>query len=102
MVTLDRGYDLGAAERAPWLLLFAFAPASWLRNARLMVAAVVVAVVALPAGQVANKVLFQPQAQYATQSLFLFDLARRFRMSSEDNAGNVWNAGTLEWLPTGD
>lgn len=56
------------------LLLFAFAPASWLRNARLMVAAVVVAVVALPAGQVANKVLFQPQAQHATQSLFLFDL----------------------------
>jgi cytochrome c oxidase subunit I+III len=35
-------------------------------------------------------------------ALFLFDLARRFRMSSEDNAGNVWNAGTLEWLPSGN
>ncbi len=34
--------------------------------------------------------------------LFLIDLARRFRMSSEENAGNVWNAGTLEWLPNGN
>jgi cytochrome c oxidase subunit I+III len=34
--------------------------------------------------------------------LFLFDLARKFRMASEDNAGNVWNAGTLEWLPNGN
>jgi cytochrome c oxidase subunit I+III len=33
--------------------------------------------------------------------LFIIDVARRFRMASEDNAGNVWNAGTLEWLPTG-
>jgi cytochrome c oxidase subunit I+III len=31
--------------------------------------------------------------------LFLFDVARRFRFSVEDNAGNVWEAGTLEWLP---
>ena len=29
------------------------------------------------------------------------DLARNFRFAIEDNAGNVWNAGTLEWLPTG-
>ena len=35
-------------------------------------------------------------------ALFVFDLARRFRMSSEDNAGNVWKAGTLEWLPSGN
>ena len=35
-------------------------------------------------------------------ALFLFDLARKFRMSSEENAGNVWNAGTLEWLPNGN
>ena len=35
-------------------------------------------------------------------ALFLFDLARKFRMASEDNAGNVWNAGTLEWLPNGN
>ncbi|HEX6155863.1 MAG TPA: cytochrome c oxidase subunit I, partial [Burkholderiales bacterium] len=35
-------------------------------------------------------------------AIFLFDLLRRFRMASEDNAGNVWNAGTLEWLPNGN
>ena len=34
--------------------------------------------------------------------LFLLDLARNFRLASEDNAGNVWNAGTLEWLPNGN
>jgi cytochrome c oxidase subunit I+III len=34
--------------------------------------------------------------------LFVFDLARKFRMAYEDNAGNLWNAGTLEWLPTGN
>jgi cytochrome c oxidase subunit I+III len=33
--------------------------------------------------------------------LFLIDLARRFRISST-GAGNVWNAGTLEWLPNDD
>ncbi len=33
--------------------------------------------------------------------VFLFDLARNFRMSIDDNAGNVWHAGTLEWLPSG-
>jgi cytochrome c oxidase subunit I+III len=33
--------------------------------------------------------------------LFLVDFARRFRFSAEDNAGNVWNGGTLEWLPAG-
>jgi cytochrome c oxidase subunit I+III len=35
-------------------------------------------------------------------ALFLVDVARRFRMSAEGNAGNVWNAGTLEWLPNGN
>ena len=35
-------------------------------------------------------------------ALFLFDLARKFRMASEENAGNIWNAGTLEWLPSGN
>ncbi|HEX7054322.1 MAG TPA: cbb3-type cytochrome c oxidase subunit I [Burkholderiales bacterium] len=35
-------------------------------------------------------------------ALFLFDLARKFRMASEASAGNVWNAGTLEWLPNGN
>ena len=34
--------------------------------------------------------------------LFLVDLARNFRLTMEANAGNVWQAGTLEWLPTGD
>jgi cytochrome c oxidase subunit I+III len=31
--------------------------------------------------------------------VFLVDVARNFRISIGDNAGNVWNAGTLEWLP---
>jgi cytochrome c oxidase subunit I+III len=35
-------------------------------------------------------------------ALLVIDLARRFRMSAEGNAGNVWGAGTLEWLPTGN
>jgi cytochrome c oxidase subunit I+III len=34
--------------------------------------------------------------------LFIVDVARKFRMSAQDNAGNVWNAGTLEWLPNGN
>ena len=38
----------------------------------------------------------------AAVALFLFDFARRFRFAPEDNAGNVWDAGTLEWLPTGN
>jgi cytochrome c oxidase subunit I+III len=33
--------------------------------------------------------------------LFIIDFARRFRLTFEGNAGNVWNAGTLEWLPNG-
>ena len=33
--------------------------------------------------------------------LLAIDVARRFRMAVEGNAGNVWNAGTLEWLPSG-
>src|SRR5690606_21823380 len=33
--------------------------------------------------------------------VFLVDLIRNFRFTIEDNAGNVWKAGTLEWLPTG-
>jgi cytochrome c oxidase subunit I+III len=38
----------------------------------------------------------------AAVGLFLVDFARRFRFASEDNAGNVWRAGTLEWLPNGN
>ncbi|MBC7944687.1 MAG: cbb3-type cytochrome c oxidase subunit I, partial [Burkholderiales bacterium] len=33
--------------------------------------------------------------------VLLIDLARNFRFSTDDNAGNIWNAGTLEWLPSG-
>ena len=33
--------------------------------------------------------------------LFLIDLARRFRFTVEDDAGNIYGGGTLEWLPTG-
>ncbi|CAA7612900.1 cbb3-type cytochrome c oxidase subunit I [Magnetospirillum sp. UT-4] len=34
--------------------------------------------------------------------VFLIDLARNFRPFTGGNAGNVWNAGTLEWLPGGN
>ncbi len=34
-------------------------------------------------------------------ALFLFDLARNFRFTVEDDAGNIYKGGTLEWLPTG-
>ncbi|MVW79866.1 cbb3-type cytochrome c oxidase subunit I [Bordetella sp. 02P26C-1] len=34
--------------------------------------------------------------------VFLWDLARNFRPDSVRTAGNVWQAGTLEWLPSGD
>jgi cytochrome c oxidase subunit I+III len=33
--------------------------------------------------------------------LFLVDLARNFRFTVHDDAGNVYGGGTLEWLPTG-
>ncbi len=33
--------------------------------------------------------------------LFVIDLFRNFRFASEDNAGNPYGGGTLEWLPTG-
>ncbi|HWK71077.1 MAG TPA: cbb3-type cytochrome c oxidase subunit I [Burkholderiaceae bacterium] len=31
---------------------------------------------------------------------FLIDLARNFRPVGDANAGNIWDAGTLEWLPS--
>ena len=31
----------------------------------------------------------------------LTDLARNFRFALSENTGNVWRAGTLEWLPNG-
>ncbi|QWC58356.1 cytochrome ubiquinol oxidase subunit I [Erythrobacter sp. 3-20A1M] len=33
--------------------------------------------------------------------LFLIDLARNFRFTTDADAGNVYGGGTLEWLPTG-
>ncbi|HEX9905032.1 MAG TPA: cytochrome c oxidase subunit I [Propylenella sp.] len=33
-------------------------------------------------------------------ALFIVDLFRNFRPTLSGNAGNIWNAGTLEWLPT--
>jgi cytochrome c oxidase subunit I+III len=33
-------------------------------------------------------------------ALFLLDVARRYRMTFSDEAGNIWHAGTLEWLPS--
>jgi hypothetical protein len=57
------------------LLLFALAPAGWLRNTRLMIAAVAVAVIAIPLSQQANRILFHPVERQAVHSLFLFDLA---------------------------
>ncbi|HEX2726474.1 MAG TPA: cbb3-type cytochrome c oxidase subunit I, partial [Beijerinckiaceae bacterium] len=32
--------------------------------------------------------------------LLVIDLARNLRPTDDDNAGNVWKAGTLEWLPS--
>ncbi|KHL26261.1 cytochrome B561 [Croceibacterium mercuriale] len=33
--------------------------------------------------------------------VFLIDCARNFRFTTDNDAGNTYNAGTLEWLPTG-
>jgi len=33
--------------------------------------------------------------------VFVVDLLRRFRPTMSDSAGNIWQAGTLEWLPNG-
>ena len=33
--------------------------------------------------------------------IFLIDLAKNFRFTTDHDAGNVYGAGTLEWLPTG-
>ena len=34
-------------------------------------------------------------------AVFLYDLARNFRPAAGAGAGNIWGAGTLEWLPSG-
>ena len=56
------------------LLLYAVAPASWLRSARLMGGALVIAVLAIPVTQQANRLLFHAQPRDPVHSLFLFDL----------------------------
>lgn len=57
------------------LLLYALAPSSWLRGARLAAAALLLAVFAIPLTQAANRVLFQATPRHPVNSLFLFDLA---------------------------
>lgn len=56
------------------LLLYALAPARWLRATRLMAGAVVIAVLAIPLTQQLNRVLFHPEGRDPVHSLFLFDL----------------------------
>lgn len=34
--------------------------------------------------------------------VFLFDLLRKFRPYQQPNRGNIWGAGSLEWLPSED
>ncbi|HMA09159.1 MAG TPA: hypothetical protein VKP68_14895, partial [Ramlibacter sp.] len=57
------------------LLLYATAPAGWLRSGRLIAATLLAAVLAIPVTQVINRVVFQAQARDAVNSLFVFDLA---------------------------
>ncbi|MFN3858766.1 MAG: cytochrome c oxidase subunit I [Caulobacter sp.] len=33
--------------------------------------------------------------------VFVVDIARNFRFSADESAGDLWKAGTLEWLPNG-
>jgi hypothetical protein len=56
------------------LLLYAFAPARWLRSTRLIAAALVIAVLAIPLTQQLNRVLFHPEGRDPVHSLFLYDL----------------------------
>jgi hypothetical protein len=56
------------------LLMYALAPARWLRSTRLTVGAVLIAVLAIPAAQQLNRLLFHPQGRDPVHSLFLFDL----------------------------
>ncbi|MCY7369490.1 MAG: glycosyltransferase family 39 protein [Polaromonas sp.] len=56
------------------LLLYALAPVGWLRTGRLMIAAVLVALLAIPASQFANRVFFDAAGRSPAHSLFLFDL----------------------------
>lgn len=69
--TLVRGNALFALGP---LLLYALAPAQWLRSTRLVAGALVVAVLAIPVTQQLNRVLFDPERRDPVHALFLFDL----------------------------
>jgi hypothetical protein len=56
------------------LLLYALAPASWLRASRLIMGSVIIAALAIPLSQLANRHAFHAKPEYASQSLMLFDL----------------------------
>jgi len=56
------------------LLVYALAPARWLRTFRLGVAACVVAGVAVPVSHQVNRVLFDPAPREAVNSLLLYDI----------------------------
>ncbi len=57
------------------LLVFAFAPASWMRSVRLVIASLVIAVLAVPLSQKLNELMFKPQPREAIASLLLYDIA---------------------------
>ncbi|CAN5170426.1 hypothetical protein BH10PSE16_BH10PSE16_06830 [soil metagenome] len=56
------------------LLVYALAPPGWLRSVRLIIAAMAIAIVAIPVTVQANRWFFNPSATHPEQSLFLFDL----------------------------
>jgi hypothetical protein len=56
------------------LLVYALAPAAWLRTFRLLLASVVVAVAAVPVSQQINRVAFDPVKREAVNSLLLYDI----------------------------
>jgi hypothetical protein len=56
------------------LLIYAWASARWLRGTRMMAGAVAIAVLAIPASQHANRLLFNPERSQLVYALFLFDL----------------------------
>lgn len=56
------------------LLVYALAPARWWKSGTLMAAAVVVALLAIPASKAVNSGLLQAKSQHPEHSLFMFDL----------------------------
>lgn len=56
------------------LLVYALAPAPWLRTFRLMLVSAVVAVAAVPVSQQINRVAFDPVQRDAVNSLLLYDI----------------------------